>query len=163
MILFDAALSLQGKEYVEGWQDCYTLVQQLFQSYLDVTLIDLARPHLWYLHPDLNFFVSEFQNQGFVDVGDNPRNVRLGDVLLLSLGRPQHPNHVATYVGQGKILHHLEGQRSFIEEYSPKWRMRVKKVLRHTEMERTLSSVNPVILSQLPYEAKKKLGGFGNA
>jgi len=121
---------LVGKPYAEGYQDCYTLAQKYYLQQFNIQLTNYARPNNWHHVTGFNLFDRFFEAEGFQDTGNNAHNVKVGDALLINIARSACTNHVAIYVGQNKILHHLQGQNSKMEPYSDRWRFRVKRVLR---------------------------------
>jgi len=140
-----------GERYQTGFNDCYTLVQRYFSARFGLELTNYARPTNWYMLKELDFFNKFFAKEGFEDTGCSSNHVRKGDVLLINLLKSPCDNHVAVYVGNNKILHHLQGQRSQVEEYSYKWRLRVSKVLRHPIVLMGIESKTITTLeSQLP-------------
>lgn len=157
--LLEVSFDHQGKEFMEGWQDCYTLVQQLFKDYCGLELKDYSRPVRWYLHPEFKFMEKLYTVEGFKFVGDNPNSVMVGDVLLMKMGRTATPNHTAIYVGGNKILHHLTGMKSILVEYDPTWRLRVSHVLKHPTVTRHIESRPSPTLNELPQAVKAKLAG----
>lgn len=147
MLLYEHAERLQGKTYISGWSDCFTLVRELFQNFANIEIKDYSRPFGWHLTNKFNFFDTLHQKEGFTPLNISPLNIQLGDVLVIQLGRSVTNNHVAVYIGRNKILHHLEGGLSAIEEYTPKWQHRVQYVLRHPKMVEALSIEYKPILS----------------
>lgn len=147
-------------KYEQGIQDCFSLVREYYQTKYQLEIRNYARPDKWYVNSELDFFNQKFEAEGFFDTGYSAHKVRHGDVLLMFLGRSEVVNHVAIYVGRNKILHHLEGKLSGLDEYNDKWRYRVSRVLRHPEVELAIDSVTLSNLHQgLPLHIRKKLRG----
>lgn len=144
-------------EFEDGWQDCYTLAQMYYQQFMGVTLRDYSRPDRWFVIPDFNFFDRLFSVEGFKLISHNPNDVMIGDALLMALGRTEVCNHVAIYIGQGLILHHLTDQKSRFESYTGRWKERVKKVIRHPASEYSMDNITPEILAQLPYHVRQQM------
>lgn len=145
-----------GIDFEEGWQDCYTLAQKYYAHKLGLTLRDYARPARWHMIPNFNFFDQLFQREGFKHVTSNANDVVIGDSLLMTLGRTEVINHVAIYVGQGQILHHLTGLKSRLDIYNLRWRERVTKVLRHPASEMAFDTVSAETLAKLPYSIRQQ-------
>lgn len=150
-----------GIEFEEGWQDCYTLAKTFYDEILGVSLRDYARPTYWYLLPDFDFFEKLFEREGFSTVSTNANDVRIGDALLMGMGRTEVANHVAIYVGRGQILHHLTGQKSRLEAYSPRWRTRVMRVIRHPKSETVFEGIPAEQVQQLSFMERQRLAARG--
>lgn len=90
-------------------------------------------------------------------MGTNPGTVVIGDALLMAMGRTSVSNHVAIYIGQGKILHHLTGMKSRLDVYNAKWRERVTQVLRHPNSEFSFDNITAETMAQLPYAVRQQL------
>lgn len=119
------------ESYVPGLRDCFSCVQEFFKGEYQLPIRNYARPTNWYVAGGLDFFSELFRREGFEDTGNSAHKVRYGDVLMMRIAHSPVTNHVAIYVGQNKILHHLEGKLSGFEDYSDKWRHRVDRVVRH--------------------------------
>ena len=150
-------MDLQGRTYIEGWQDCYSLAQEYYVNAFGLTLRDYARPKGWELLPELNFFETLFEREGFIEPTANIRDVRIGDALLMALGQTPCSNHIAIYVGGGNILHHLFQQHSRVEPYSDRWRFRVRKVLRYRHADLFQEGVTLDDLAQAPRSMRHKM------
>lgn len=150
-----------GIEFEEGWQDCYTLAQTVYADILGLQLRDYARPSRWYMLPEFDFFEKLFPLEGFFTVSTNANDVRIGDALLMGMGRTEVANHVAIYVGRGQILHHLTGQKSRLEAYSPKWRTRVMRVVRHPKAESVFEGIPAEKIIQMSFVDRKNLASRG--
>ncbi|ASV43938.1 tail protein [Pseudoalteromonas phage KB12-38] len=159
MTLLELALTHQGKQYLEGWQDCFTAIKDVYQEYAELTLTDYSRPHLWFMNPQLNLLEEHYQEQGFDDVGDNPNAIKVGDLLLMRMGRTNTHNHLAVYVGGNRIYHHLTDLKSVVCEYDHKWRTRVSKVLRHPQVTKKIENQPLPTINKVPYGVRVKLSG----
>lgn len=106
--------SLTGKEWVLGSSDCLSLALDYFAF---VHGIDLVRPTMG-LWPPRNGdpFTRGFESLGFERVKNE--DVRASDVLTMRLDWPR-ANHLAVYVGDGRILHHLQGKLSRVDALAP--------------------------------------------
>lgn len=159
--LIEIATALQGKEFVEGWQDCFTAVCDLFSEYCDLEIKQYSRPRLWFMNPELNFMDKLYQEEGFIEVSDNPNAAKVGDVLFMRMGRADCSNHLGVYVGGNKIYHHLTDQKSLLVDYDQKWRSRVVRIARHDQVNRKVEgNVKPIIM-EVPYGVKAKIA-WGN-
>lgn len=120
--------------YEQGISDCYTRVMEFYRNEYEQELRNYARPENW-AYVGLNFFEDKFAAEGFQALNVCPNNVRYGDLLLMNLQRSPVANHIAIYVGQNKILHHLKDKLSSIDDYTYRWQSRVTRVLRHPVVE----------------------------
>lgn len=151
------------KSYITGLRDCFTCVQEFFIGQYQLEIKNYARPTNWYVGGNLDFFSELFAREGFEDTGNSAHNVRYGDVLMMRISRSPVVNHVAIYVGQNKILHHLEGRRSGFEEYNDRWRHRVDRVVRHPVVADSLDFDSVSELNKgLPTHLRNRFKGISN-
>lgn len=119
---------LIGRTFVHGVHDCYGLVRDYYATH-SVKLNDYPRAYGWWddMHgPDL--YRSNFATEGFSEV---PREtLREHDLILMRIHAKQD-NHMAVYLGDGVILHHMLGQLSRREFYGEHFQRRTTAVLRH--------------------------------
>lgn len=142
----DYKIPLLGRDYHHGELDCYTLIKDYYARELGIKLGDYERNDRWWEdkdHPSL--YLDNFKKEGFVVVNDE---IRQHDVLLCRLGRTEHINHAAIFIGDGKlqseqvpdvigdalILHHPYGKQSIREIYGQQWQRRTALVIRHKSM-----------------------------
>lgn len=152
--------NLCGHFYEQGIQDCYTLVRDFYKTRYQMELTNYARPDNWTQDPSLDFFTNRFELEGFIDTNNCPHRVRFGDVLMMRIVGSEVVNHVAIYVGRQKILHHLQGRVSEIVDYDDKWRLRVVRVVRHPEIEKSTDAISFHNLHKgLPIHLRAKLRG----
>lgn len=123
--------NLLGKNYITGFQDCYSVVRDFYSQVFDIHLENYARP-------------DDFQADGFnliQTVKNNPeflsrplnRNLLVeGDVLIFRVASDVE-NHFGVYVGNGLFIHHLIKTKSKEDNLDAKWMRRVTSVLRHSE------------------------------
>lgn len=110
----DPFRGLEGRPFVFGVDDCYSLVRDWYREALGLTLPDFVRrPYFW--DEGETPHLDNLQRAGFELVHDD---LRIGDVLLLKI-KSQTPNHCGVYVGRGDILHHLPGRLSRREPLAP--------------------------------------------
>lgn len=125
---------LLGREFSHGVLDCYTLIQDHFQS-LGITLPHYERADDWWTAGQ-DLYRANFANAGFVQA---PGPMRPNDVLLMAINSPV-PNHAAVLVREGTILHHLWGRLSCEDVYlghgqrSSYWQRHTTHVLRHRSL-----------------------------
>jgi proteasome lid subunit RPN8/RPN11 len=127
---------LLARPFVHGVHDCYALVRDHFAT-LGITLRDYARTYGWWDDangPDL--YRENFEAEGFVVIErgtmdrDKLTSLQPNDLILMNI-RAQRDNHMAVYLGEGVILHHLIGTASRREAYQEFFQRRTTAVLRH--------------------------------
>ena len=106
-------LSYVGREFVHGVVDCYTLVRDWYARELGIVLDDFERRDGWW-DKGQNLYLDNFAGQGFTEIP--VEHVRRGDLLLMSIASPV-PNHAAIYLGDQKVLHHMQGRLSSTDVY----------------------------------------------
>lgn len=113
----------EGRPFINGICDCYSLIRDFYRVEYGITLRDYPRDQDWF-NPDyfekLNLYEDYFAEEGFEEITDTPKR---GDIFLMKiyLGRYVGPiNHGAIYLGDEKILHHLQGRLSSIDN-AAKW------------------------------------------
>mgnify|MGYP003704446663 CR=1 FL=1 len=79
-----------------------------------------------------NLYLDNFGSAGFEALGSvQSEDMEVGDVLLMQVASPV-PNHAAIYLGDGLILHHLQGRLSSRDVYGGYWQKITTHTLRHT-------------------------------
>jgi len=118
---------LVGREWSHGVLDCYSLVRDWFRSERGVLLPNFARFDDWWKRGE-NLYLDNFAQVGFEAVNfADLRSLQPGDCFLMQVASPV-PNHAAVYLGDGLILHHLQGRLSSRDVYGGYWH----KVTTHT-------------------------------
>jgi proteasome lid subunit RPN8/RPN11 len=121
---------LVGREWSHGVLDCYSLVRDWFRSERGVLLPNFARFDDWWKRGE-NLYLDNFSQVGFEAIGfADLRNLQLGDCFLMQVASPV-PNHAAVYLGDGLILHHLQGRLSSRDVYGGYWQKVTTHVLRY--------------------------------
>jgi len=115
---------LVGREWSHGVLDCYALVRDWFRAERGIDLPNFARFDDWWKRGQ-NLYLDNFAQAGFAVV--EPDELQTGDCLLMQVASPV-PNHAAVYLGDGLILHHLQGRLSSREVYGGYW----QKITTHT-------------------------------
>ena len=118
---------LIGREYSWGSLDCWTLVRDWYKEEWDLDLPDWPRPTKdnWDKAPQ---FDELYEQAGFRQV--SIRKLQVGDALLMAMGS-NYLNHVAVYVGDQYVLHHLTGRLSS-RDLLGEWLLKCTgKVVRH--------------------------------
>ena len=100
---------LIGRSFLHGINDCYSLVRAWYKEEKNITLKDFPRNNNWWDKGE-NLYVDHCEDAGF-RVLDKDEPLQIGDVFSMRIKSPV-PNHGGVYIGDGKVLHHLNGQLS---------------------------------------------------
>jgi proteasome lid subunit RPN8/RPN11 len=121
---------LVGREWSHGVLDCYSLVRDWFRSERGVLLPNFARFDDWWKRGE-NLYLDNFAQVGFEAVNfADLRSLQPGDCFLMQVASPV-PNHAAVYLGDGLILHHLQGRLSSRDVYGGYWHKVTTHVLKY--------------------------------
>lgn len=115
---------LVGRVWSHGVLDCYSLIQDWFQANRGMMLPSFPRFDEWWKRGE-NLYLDNFASVGFVAI--DAADLEAGDCFLMQVASPV-PNHAAVYLGDGLILHHLQGRLSSRDVYGGYW----KKITTHT-------------------------------
>lgn len=116
-----------GLEYIEGRQDCFSILRGYCEQTYGLEIPNFARPTRFWEDPSLDLY-GMYASQGFVQVFDRP--IELGDVLLMPI-RTAMNSHAAMVVADNLILHHFPGRLSSVESLRPTWANRTTVIIRH--------------------------------
>jgi cell wall-associated NlpC family hydrolase len=98
-----------------------------------IDLPDFERFDEWWKR-GMNLYLDNFGSAGFEDTNLTDRaDLKVGDALLMQVASPV-PNHAAVYLGDGLILHHLQGRLSSRDVYGGYWQKVTTQVLRHRDL-----------------------------
>lgn len=123
-------LEYLGRPYVFGQIDCYSLTVDFYKREFGIELSPFKdrRVDFWW-RDGTDHFGALYGEQGFNDVeGD----WEYGDVIMFGV-HSDIPNHVAIYLGDGIILHHVVNRLSKREECSLYWSEKVVRCVRHKD------------------------------
>ena len=120
---------LVGRQFSYGVLDCCTLVKDYYKEELNIDFKCYQGEVEWWDKGE-NRYLDNYEEQGFVVVTDE---LKLHDVFLIQLVSPV-PNHAAIYIGNDKILHHVQGRMSNREVYGGYWRKHTTHRLRHKSL-----------------------------
>lgn len=117
---------LIGRPFLHGLFDCYTLVKDYFKrNFNQILPTNLQRNWEWW-NTGSNLYLEHAANYGFEEVHD----IKKHDLLVMSLTSPV-PNHGAIYLGDNKILHHVAGRFSTIENFGSVYKHKLSVILRN--------------------------------
>jgi cell wall-associated NlpC family hydrolase len=120
---------LEGRHFVHGIQDCYSLIRDWYQQERGITLKEFPRDNGWWEGARENLYIDGFAEAGFRQVPNDPMLIQPGDVFLAKVRAPVE-NHGGLYVGNGLILHHVGGSYSCTSTSST-WARLVTRWLRY--------------------------------
>jgi proteasome lid subunit RPN8/RPN11 len=126
----DYKAPLIGRQWVWSISDCWTLVRDWYKETWDLDLPDWERPL------DMDGFTTNpmfdgcWKEAGFVEVP--LETMQVGDAILMSLDGSSGLNHVAVYVGEQQILHHIRGRLSSRDIFGGYYQKQTGRVLRHS-------------------------------
>lgn len=118
---------LVGREWSHGVLDCYSLIRDWFRIEHGLVLPNFERRDEWWLNGG-NLYLENFRAAGFVEI--DPADIQPGDGILMQVMSPV-PNHGAVYLGDNRIIHHVQGRLSCRDNYTEFWRQRTTQVVRH--------------------------------
>lgn len=120
-------LNLLGLPYVDGKQDCYSVVRNYYWQVWGLEMPNFARPTRFWEAPDLDLY-RHYQLVGFQPVLDGV--FQEGDGVLMPVMTPFN-SHAGVIVEDNRMLHHLPNQLSAVDDLRPKWINRITVHLRH--------------------------------
>jgi proteasome lid subunit RPN8/RPN11 len=121
------SFNLEGRPFVHGIFDCYSLIRAYYKQSRSVVLKDYARNVDWWEGKE-NLYVENFQNCGFKQIS-NGDTLQEGDVILMAVNTNM-PAHAAIYLGNDLILHHLSGRISRKDRYHT-WKKFITSIVRY--------------------------------
>ena len=125
----EEAYELLGRPFVFGVYDCFTILQDYFET-LDI--IVNPRDYEWeFWKKGKNLYLENFEEEGFVEVTDG--SLQVHDVILMALNSPI-ANHAGIYVGRGRMLHHAPSRLSCRDNYNGIWNHITRAIVRHKSM-----------------------------
>jgi len=118
---------LLGRTFKYGSNDCFGLVRDYYRR-LGVQLLNPDRQPLWEQHGE-NLYLDNLERLGFFLV----QEPKLHDLLLIQINSPV-PNHGALYLGDNRILHHLEHRLSARAVYGDYYHKATTHIWRHRDL-----------------------------
>lgn len=123
---------LCGRPWVWNHSDCWTLVRDWFLEH-GVELKDWDRPATPDLFNDSPMFDNCWNDTGFYLLSES-EPLLPGDCLLMAL-YSNKLNHVAVYLGNNQILHHVRNRLSTRDQYNQRWKDCTGRRLRYHNRE----------------------------
>jgi len=119
---------LVGRQWVWGITDCWTLVRDWYIEH-GLELPDWDRPITPEAFEAEPMFEGCWAEAGFCELAEDD-DLQVGDALLMAIGISKL-NHVAVYVGDGLVLHHLRPRLSSADIYGGWLQKQTGRRLRH--------------------------------
>lgn len=142
---------LVGREFCFGVLDCWALVRDYYAWELAIALPDFEREDgFWKAaegRPVQHPIRDHMAEAGFSFIEGEPQP---GDVLVMRYRSMDVDNHLAIYLGEGRILHTLAGRLSEVEMWGEALQRRTQGIGRHVEMARRLQQVADAAAEMTP-------------
>lgn len=117
---------LINRPFLHGMFDCYTLIRDYYRRNFNILLpTNIQRNWEWWTDGS-NLYVDNARSYGFEEVTD----IKKHDVLVMNISS-QVPNHGAIYIGDNKILHHIGGRFSTIENLKSSYKHNLSVIYRN--------------------------------
>lgn len=118
--------NLINRPFLHGMFDCYTLIRDYYRRNFNILLpTNIQRNWEWWTDGS-NLYVDNARSYGFEEVTD----IKKHDVLVMNIGS-QVPNHGAIYIGDNKILHHIGGRFSTVENLKSSYKHSLSVIYRN--------------------------------
>lgn len=125
---------LEGRPYIFGIYDCYSLVIDTMREKYNIRLPNFPREFGW--EDTKDYFSDNFSKAGFVEIPVN--DAQPGDCVLMTFhGISRKPIHCGVYIGDDTIIHHVGGEkpvdfsRLSVSEPINRWMPNIVKWLRY--------------------------------
>ena len=119
--------SLIGREFKFGSMDCYSIIRDYYKLTYNISLINPTREdNFWEVGK--SYYMEYYTSAGFIKVD----NLLPGDVILMTVGT-SIPNHAAVYLGNEKMIHHIQNRLSSEDTYSGYWVKNTVGYFRHKD------------------------------
>lgn len=117
-----------GREFVHGIVDCYTLFKDYHRRELGIEIPDFHREEKWW-EKGQDLYMENFEKAGFVQVDDLKEHTGILMNMVSTV-----PNHIAVYIGNQQILHHVQGRLSTRDVWGGYWKKHTRLFLRHKSL-----------------------------
>ena len=120
--------SLYGRQWSWGNMDCWALICDYYKEKLNIKLKKWPRPKTIKKFAENPYFEKVLSGSGFYEI--DFKDIKENDILLME-GIYKQLNHVALYIGEQNILHHVIGKLSCREIFDLEYQKITKKVFRY--------------------------------
>ena len=117
-----------GRDFNIGSKDCFSLARDYFFNEFGIVIRDYPRTEFW-KNKNPNLIVDNFKKENFSEISES--DLKRNDTILIEDPRTGILCHILIYMGNNEILHHPNGRKSTIENYSERYRKLSKIFLRH--------------------------------
>lgn len=118
---------LVGRQWAHGTLDCYSLIRDYYMEVLKIEIPDFDREPTWWRKGG-NLYLENFESAGFRSLPIS--EIQPHDVVLMQI-LSNVPNHGAIYLGDERILHHMNRRLSCREIWGGYYKKHTSKVLRY--------------------------------
>lgn len=119
----------EGRPFLHGLFDCYTLVRDYYKRNFQIFLpTNIQRDWEWW-NKGQNLYLENAKDCSFIESDD----IQKHDVLIMNINSPV-PNHAAIYLGDGKILHHMSGRFSTIQNLTFSLKQKISVIYRNKSL-----------------------------
>jgi hypothetical protein len=125
---FQAAAPYTGRPFIHQKWDCFTLLKDFYKREFNIDMPPVEYYDEWWNKGD-DFYMKTSGAAGFYPVV----NLQKYDVIAMRLNSHVF-NHSAIYLGDNKILHHVGGKFSCIEEIRPAYMRMIFGYFRHKDL-----------------------------
>jgi len=124
--------NLVGRKFCHGILDCYSIIADYYEVNFPnlPKLPDPERRINWWKNGE-NLYLDNYKKENFIEV--SIEKMQKHDVLLMTI-LSKVPNHGAIYLGENKILHHVDNRLSSIDVYGGYYRKNTTHCLRRQEL-----------------------------
>lgn len=122
-----------GREFSFGILDCYSIIKDYYSRELDIELPEPERTDKFWERGE-NLYVDNFASAGFERIQfDTINDLKANDIILM-MASSSIANHAAVYLGDSKMIHHMQNRLSSIDVYGGYWLKHTWGVLRHKDL-----------------------------
>lgn len=116
----------EGRPFLHGLFDCYTLVRDYYKRNFKIFLpTNIQRDWEWW-NKGQNLYLDNAKDCSFEEAED----IKKHDVLIMKISSPV-PNHAAIYLGDNKILHHMAGKFSTVQDLTFSLKQKISVIYRN--------------------------------
>jgi proteasome lid subunit RPN8/RPN11 len=117
---------LEGREFIHGIHDCYSIIRDWYKQERNVVLPNFARGIEWW-HTGKDLYDENFTNAGFVTI--DHKDAVIGDCVMMKVAS-KVTNHAAVITGPNQILHHMFNRLSGQDTLN-KWQRCIVRTVRY--------------------------------
>lgn len=117
-----------GRPFIHTKWDCFTLLKDFYQKELGITMPDVSYFDEWWSKGE-DFYMETSGIAGFYPT----LSLKKYDIIAMRVNSHVF-NHAAIYLGDNKILHHMGGKFSCIEEIRPAYLNMLFGYFRHRDL-----------------------------